>query len=280
VRVCDRAASQFNPEPEGSMSIEALIFDVDGTLADTEEAHREAFNAAFLDHGLDWFWTRSRYAELLGVSGGRERMLLDLESRSGSAEQKEAIRVCIPQIHCTKVQHYKAMVESGRVPLRDGVERLIREARSAGLKLGIATTGTASGVEALIRRTLGNDALSWFGAVVAGDQVGNRKPAPDSYHRVLRALNADPAACVAFEDSENGVKAARAAGLFVVATPSFWTLAQDYSQADLLLPTLGDPQRPIPVGIAARRTQRVRVLTLACLERLHRARDAESALAA
>jgi HAD superfamily hydrolase (TIGR01509 family) len=253
------------------MSLEALVFDVDGTIADTEEAHRQAFNAAFDEHDLGWHWSRNRYSELLRVSGGRERMLLHLESLQLPPAEKKALADRLADIHRSKVRIYKTLVETGRVPLRLGVKRLIDEARAAGLKLGIATTGTAAGVEALIAHTLGKDAPGWFQVFAAGEQVANKKPAPEIYQLVLRWLGAPPATCIAFEDSENGVKAAHAAGLFVVATPTFWTLDQDFSQADLMLPTLGDPESPIPPAIAAHRTGGAAFVNLALLERLHAA---------
>ncbi len=253
------------------MGLEALVFDVDGTLADTEEAHREAFNAAFLEHGLDWYWSRSRYSELLGVSGGRERMLLHLESLPQSQAAKAALGERIPEIHRSKVRAFKGLAETGQIPLRPGVRRLIKEARDAGLKLGIATTGTAAGVEALITRNLGDGAVGWFRVFAAGHQVPNKKPAPEIYRLVLQSLKTLPSEAVAFEDSENGVRAARAAGLFVIATPSFWTLAQDFSQSDLLLPTLGDPDQPIPEPIARLRIRGAPFVDLAVVKRLHAA---------
>jgi beta-phosphoglucomutase-like phosphatase (HAD superfamily) len=124
-------------------------------------------------------------------------------------------------------------------------------------------------VAALIAHMLGEDAPGWFNVFAAGDQVARKKPAPDVYHLVLRTLNVPPTACIAFEDSGNGVRAAHAAGLLVVATPSFWTLDQDFSQADLLLPTLGDPGRPIPREIAQRHARGAEYVTLALLETLH-----------
>lgn len=253
------------------MGIEALVFDVDGTLADTEEVHRKAFNAAFAQHNLRWHWSRSRYADLLGVSGGRERMLLYLESLSEPPAVKAALKARIPEVHETKVRIYKSLVESGGVPLRAGVRRLIGEAREAGLKLAVATTGTTAGVEALIARTLGEAAPGWFQVFATGNQIPNKKPAPDVYQLVLRLLGTPPSECIAFEDSRNGVQAAHAAGTYVVATPSFWTLDQDFSQADLLLPTLGDPEQPIPERIATRYTGGAPMVTLALLKRLHAA---------
>lgn len=254
------------------MDLQALIFDVDGTLADTEEAHRQSFNRAFEAHGLDWHWTRPRYAELLGVSGGRERIRLHLDSLALDANRKSELAARIDDIHRTKVEAYRALVEGGGVPLRIGARRLIEEALAEGLKLAVATTGTAAGVEALLERALGKETVRRFAAIAAGDVVGRRKPAPDVYHYVLQRLDVAPGGCVAFEDSANGVRAAHAAGIFVVATPSFWTLDQDFSEADLFLPSLGDPQQPLPAAIAAHRTGGMPFVNVALLRRLLAAR--------
>jgi HAD superfamily hydrolase (TIGR01509 family) len=257
---------------ETPMELQALIFDVDGTLADTEEAHRQAFNRAFELHGLDWHWTRSRYAELLGVSGGRERIRLHLDSLPLAAERKAQLAAQIDAIHRTKVDAYRDLVASGRVPLRVGARRLIEEALAEGVKLAVATTGTAAGVEALLAQALGADTVRRFDLIAAGDVVTRRKPAPDVYRYVLQRLAVAPSASVAFEDSANGVGAAHAAGVFVVATPSFWTLDQDFSEADLFLPALGDPDQPLPATIAAKRTGGMPYVNLALLRRLIAAR--------
>ncbi len=253
------------------MELQALIFDVDGTVADTEEAHRLAFNEAFRVHGLDWHWNRNTYAELARVSGGRERIRLHLESLDLPAAKKGAIADRIADIHRTKVDAYNALVESGRVRLRTGVRRLIEEAAQAGLKLAVATTGTAESVGALLAYGLGTDLLGQFQVIAAGDVVSTPKPAPDIYRYVLQRLQMHPGACIAFEDSAKGVTAAHAAGLFVVATPTFCTLDQDFSRADLFLPSLGDPDRPLPAAIAARRTGGAPFVNLALLARLHTA---------
>ncbi|MGH8675995.1 MAG: HAD family hydrolase, partial [Burkholderiales bacterium] len=161
------------------MTLEALIFDVDGTLADTEEAHRRAFNAAFRAHGLDWDWHPALYRELLRVAGGKERILhyigrLDLhETKSRPLEEAAA------EIHQTKTRRYTAMVEGGQVPLRAGVARLLAEAREAGFKLAIATTTSAPNVEALITAHFGTRGLELFGVIACGDAVRSKKPAPD-----------------------------------------------------------------------------------------------------
>lgn len=221
------------------MRLKALIFDVDGTLADTEEAHRCAFNEAFARHGLDWHWSRAKYAELLKTTGGKERLREFIGGLDAAAGERRLLLERVADIHRTKTEIYTALVESGAVTLRDGVERLLDEAGAAGLQLAIASTTTLENIETLLRSTLGPHAARRFAVIGAGDQVRRKKPAPDIYHFVLRALARSPHECAAIEDSANGLKAARAAGLFTIVTPSFWTRDEDFSDADLVLPRLG-----------------------------------------
>jgi HAD superfamily hydrolase (TIGR01509 family) len=249
------------------MKPRALIFDVDGTLADTEEAHRQAFNAAFLAHGLGWEWSPEEYGELLGVTGGKERIGKYLDSLPVPASDKEALRRLVPLVHSTKTRLFTEFVEMGNVPLRTGVARLIGEARAAGVPLAIASTTTPENVSALLTRQLGLSALAWFGAIATGDVVPHKKPAPDIYQLALGTLRLPAAGCVAIEDSALGVRAAKAAGLYTVAVPTGWTSGQDLSAADLCLPSLGDPQHPLDAGAAAR-LGGARMLGLAELERL------------
>ena len=222
------------------MSLRALIFDVDGTLADSEEAHRQAFNAAFAEHGLSWCWGRRVYCELLKIAGGRERIahfvdLLDVPERNRSALKRR-----IPAIQSCKTRHYARLVAAGRVPLRDGVERLIAEARAAGLRLAIASTTSRTNIDALLNHTLGNRAIDWFEVIAASDFGGCKKPASDIYEFVLAELGLRAADCIAFEDSTIGLAAAKGAGLYTVVTPTFWTADTDLSAANLLLTSLRD----------------------------------------
>ena len=137
------------------------------------------------------------------------------------------------------------MVTNGEAPLRDGVERLLDEARAAGIRLAIATTTTFDNIRALLETNLGAGALERFEVIGAGDQVARKKPSPDIYRLVLQRLELPAANCVAIEDSANGLAAAKGAGLFTIVTPSYWTQAEDFTAADLLLPTLGSTTRPL-----------------------------------
>ena len=228
------------------MSIEALIFDVDGTMADTEEAHRVAFNLAFERYRLGWVWQPSEYRELLKVTGGKERIASYIDSLPLTDAQRKRLRLMLPDIHAEKTRFYSSVVADGAVPLRTGVARLLAEALDAGCRLAIASTTTAVNIDALLNAALGPRGLDMFSVIACGDQVRAKKPSPDIYQLALRGLGIQPDHAIAFEDSPNGLRAAVAAGLRTVVTPSVWTRGGDFSAAVLELPHLGDPFRPLP----------------------------------
>ncbi len=190
------------------MSVEALIFDVDGTLANTEEAHRQAFNAAFREHGLDWEWSRQAYAGLLSVTGGKERIEHYIDSLQLAPSERRRLKRLVASIHAAKTRVYARQIEAGEVRLRPGVERLIAEAHARGVALAIASTTTPANVESLITASLAREALWWLSVIATGDIVPNKKPAPDIYLLALARLGIAAEQCVAFEDSEIGVRAA------------------------------------------------------------------------
>lgn len=222
-----------------STVLQALIFDVDGTLADTErDGHRPAFNAAFREAGLDWYWDEALYGELLAVTGGKERIAHfaarhrpDFVRRPDAAER-------IAALHRAKTRHYTQLAASGAIPLRPGVKRLLAAARAAGLRLAVATTTTPENVSALLAPALGPQAMAWFEVIGAGDVVAAKKPAPDIYRWVLARLALPAAACLAFEDSENGLQAALGAGLATIVTPCDYTRGQNFGGATAVLDTL------------------------------------------
>ncbi|HEY7378450.1 MAG TPA: HAD-IA family hydrolase [Steroidobacteraceae bacterium] len=233
------------PDDRGDMILDALIFDVDGTLADTEEAHRRAFNRAFRMHGLDWHWSAELYAELLAVTGGRERIDHYIDRLPVPAEQRDVLKRQTPDIHGTKTRNYAELIRLGAVAPRAGIRRLLIEARTAGVRLAIASTTTRANVESLLGAVFGGSALRWFDVIATGNVVRHKKPAPDIYQLALSELGIEASQAIAFEDSAIGVQSAKAAGLFTVATPSPWTLSQDLAAADLVLPTLADPDQAL-----------------------------------
>ncbi len=230
---------------DNSMALEALIFDVDGTLADTErDGHRVAFNQAFVEAGLDWRWDVALYGELLAVTGGKERMRHYIDRHRPDYPKPADFDALVARLHVAKVRHYTSLIERQGIPLRPGVRRLLEEARTRGVRLAIATTTTPDNVTALLHHAISPEAASWFEVIGAGDVVAAKKPAPDIYYYVLDRLRLSPAQCMAFEDSENGLRAAQAAGLKTVITVNDYTRAHDFRGAAMVLDHLGEPGRP------------------------------------
>lgn len=228
--------------------LQALIFDVDGTLADTErDGHRVAFNAAFSEAALDWDWSEALYGELLAVTGGKERIRFYLEKFNTGFEKPTQFDEFVAGLHATKTRHFVEMMQRGEIPLRPGVERLIREARAANMRLAISTTTTPANVEALVTNTLGPDAMQWFEVIAAGDVVPAKKPAPDIYHYALDKMGLLADQCIAFEDSLNGILSSQAAKLKTIITVNGYTRDDDFSGAVVVLDQMGEPDMPCQV---------------------------------
>lgn len=237
--------------------LRALIFDVDGTLADTErDGHRVAFNAAFREVGLPWEWSSELYGELLSVTGGKERIRYYVEKWQDGKMPSTDPDALVADLHARKTRHYIELLHDGRIPLRPGVERLLREVRAEGLSLAIATTTTPANVIYLLEANLGQEAVEWFAVIAAGDVVPSKKPAPDIFHYALEHLGLPPEECLAFEDSANGLRATTAAGLRTVITVNDYTLGDDFSGALAVLDHLGEPGMPCTVlhGAAIEKT--------------------------
>ncbi len=225
--------------------LRALIFDVDGTLADTErDVHRVAFNQAFAAAGLDWQWSVERYGELIETAGGKERIRRYVEESCPQFDPGESLTSFAANLHAAKNQYYAAVLQSGVVPLRPGVRRLLLEARAAGLRLAIATTSALPNTLAVLKTLVGEDSPDWFDAIAAGDMVAAKKPAPDIYLYALDKLGLPASDCLVVEDSRQGLRAAVAAGLPTIITVSSYTHAQDFSEAVAVLNHLGEPDQP------------------------------------
>lgn len=228
--------------------LKALLFDVDGTLADTErDGHRVAFNKAFQEAGLDWNWTVAVYADLLTVTGGKERIRYFLQKYLPDFQPDDGVAEFAARLHKRKTHFYLQMLQAGEIPLRSGVERLLQEARAAGLRLGIATTTTPENVTYLLEATLGKESLQWFDCIAAGDIVPAKKPAPDIYQYALQQMQLTAEECLALEDSDNGIRSSCAADLKTVVTVNAYTQDQDFSQAVLVLDQFGEPEQPFQV---------------------------------
>lgn len=220
--------------------LKALIFDVDGTLADTEHAHLKAFNQAFAQEGLDWHWSEAEYTELLNISGGKERMLHHWRQVEPNMKEVQggAVNDTIERLHLVKTAFYEAAVRNGEVSLRPGVLALMQEAREQGLQLAIATTTSPANIAALLTSAIGPDWRTHFLAVGDASSSPIKKPDPQVYRQVLSDMGFDASECVAFEDSSNGLRAANAAGLKTVITPNPFTEHHDFRAAWRVVPDM------------------------------------------
>jgi len=222
--------------------LKALIFDVDGTLADTErDGHRIAFNKAFTDAKLGWHWDVETYGILLKVTGGKERIRYYIEKFQPVFTAPVDLAGFIKNLHQSKTAYYVKLLKSGAIPLRPGVERLLVEARSRKLRLAIATTTTPENVTALLSATLGPASIAWFDVIAAGDVVPGKKPAPDIFLYALGKMNLSAAECMAFEDSENGLLSSTQAGIKTIVTVNGYTLNDKFDGAAIVLDQLGEP---------------------------------------
>ena len=249
--------------------LQALLFDVDGTLADTErDGHRVAFNRAFAAAGLAWDWSPELYGELLAVTGGKERIRYYLDKFNREFKAPADLDGFIKGLHAAKTEHYTQMLSEGAIPLRCGVKRLIEEARAEGMRLAVATTTTPANVEALLVHALAPDAMSWFEVIAAGDVVPAKKPAPDIYTYAMEALQLGPESCIAFEDSHNGILASHGAALKTIIAVNGYTHDDDFAGAAIVLDQWGEPDAPFTVlaGEAGDSTY----LDMALVKRLHR----------
>lgn len=254
------------------MDVKALIFDCDGVLADTERyGHLPAFNQTFQELGLPLHWSEEEYGRKLQVAGGKERMASELTkefmSANGLPADPEAQATLVATWHKRKTQIYTDMVAAGKLPPRPGVARVVAEAQDAGWKLAVASTSAEASVRAILEHAVGAERAARVDALLAGDCVAHKKPAPDIYLLAIEKLGADPGEVLVIEDSRNGLEAAHAAGLRCLVTVNGYTEDEDFSEAALVVTSLGDPGGEKTVVVANRsRARPGGYVTLADLE--------------
>lgn len=229
------SSGRRNPPADTLCSVEAVIFDVDGTLADSErDGHRVAFNLSFEEHGLPYRWDVEPYGRLLETTGGRRRLHRYLADQGLEKEQRDEL---VPSLHTRKNELFQELVTGGRVQARPGAAELLDELEDAGVRLAVATTGSRAWVEPLLDQLFGQGR---FSPVVTGDDVSVRKPDPSAYLQALAALDLPPARVLAVEDSANGLAAARDAGLACVVVINDYTAGQAFDGAALVVDSFGD----------------------------------------
>jgi beta-phosphoglucomutase-like phosphatase (HAD superfamily) len=225
----------------------ALIFDCDGVLADTErDGHLVAFNKMWRENGIDWQWSVDQYAEKLKIGGGKERMFSlgqddDFRTVYDVPESQDEWWETVASWHKRKSEIYKDLIASGALPGRPGVKRLAEEAYKEGWTLVVCSTSALSSVEAVLYHVMGDETAANFAGVFAGDMVKAKKPAPDIYNLAVEQLGLIPSDCVVVEDSRNGLLAANAAGMRTVVTFNQITQGEDFSEAAIVVSSLGDP---------------------------------------
>ena len=221
--------------------MKAIIFDCDGVLADTErDGHRVAFNKAFAKKGLPIEWSVELYGELLEVSGGKERMR-HYFNRYGWPPDIADKDTLIKELHILKTDYFIEIIESGQLPLRPGVARLVDEAIAGNIALAICSTSHERAVNLVAEILLGPERTAHFSTILAGDVVSKKKPDPEIYDLASERLNLEPSECVVVEDTRIGLLAAKAAGMHCVITTNGYTKDEDFTEADLVVSELGDP---------------------------------------
>jgi HAD superfamily hydrolase (TIGR01509 family) len=230
------------------MKLKGIIFDVDGTIADTEEIHRQAFNKTFKEHEIGWHWPENDYREILLISGGKERFRKFLKEDEALKNKIDDHEAFVQDLHKKKSEHYRKLLKSDGIEFRPGVIRIINEAREKGIQIGVATSSSMANLRSLFKKILNIEPNELFNSIVTSDTVQDKKPSPAAYQCVLAGLGLEAENCIAIEDTQNGNLAALGAGLKTIITTHAYTIDNDFTGASLVLNHLGEPDNPFTVS--------------------------------
>jgi HAD superfamily hydrolase (TIGR01509 family) len=203
----------------------AILFGSIGTLADTSELQRQAFNQAFSLHNLDWQWSKEEYMTLLSKSGGLAR----LETYRQQLDQP----VDTKAVHRSKSVIFQRLLHEKALHPRPGVVKVIQQAKQAKLKLAFVTTTSRENVLSLLEALRQDIDIRDFDLTVSASEVERPKPARDAYDFALQQLNLGVSDCVAIEDNPGGLEAAKLAGITCVAFPNQNTATCSFETAAL-----------------------------------------------
>jgi len=224
------------------MKLEGIIFDVDGTIADTEDMHRQAFNKAFSEFNLNWHWSKEKYHELLFISGGKERITKCLaENKTIKKNFADYSIAFVEELHNCKSEYYRSILINSDIKLRPGIQRIITEAKENNIKIGIATNSSTENLTTLIKKTLNIKPEELFNTIITSNIVIDKKPSPEVYYRALKDLKLPANECIAIEDTANGNNSAIKAGLRTIITTHAYTVDNNFNGASLVLNNLGEP---------------------------------------
>ena len=226
------------------MKLKGIIFDVDGTIADTEEIHRQAFNQTFEENKLNWHWSIEDYRKILFISGGKERFRKFLNKDETLKKEVGDPEKFIQKLHKQKSENYRALLKSDGIEFRPGIVRLINEARENKIQLGVATSSSMANLTTLFNKIMNVEPNELFNSIVTSDTVQEKKPSPAAYQCVLAGLGLNADTCIAIEDTQNGNIAALEAGLKTIITTHAYTTDNDFSGASIVLNNLGEPDTP------------------------------------
>lgn len=226
------------------MLLSAVFFDVDGTIAETEELHRKSFNESFKEFNLDWFWDKPIYKELINIGGGKERIQHYMKRAWPEMLEYKNLSKYIDSIHKVKNEIYEDYVKEEKLTFRPGVKRLISELKENKIRIALVSSSSKTNIENLLLNGLQFKSIEFFDLIAHGDSTKNKKPSPEIYEWALEKLKLSAQSCIAIEDSPRGIDSAVSAKIKVIATPSELTIDENFEAADLVVSDLGDPGMP------------------------------------